>query len=157
MKWPFARPPHSPATPIGDTGTPAATDQTRADGHGEHESPTVVTSRRDWATLPPLHVAGGRPISLTAATRAFTDSLASRQVLVRSPRLEHVRPVDAPSGSFRGVLSPAIEHDVDSGPEPQAPSPLPAIEHRQLAAMTGDRGARAAAGLSPIEQLLAIG
>ena len=157
MKWPRAR--HSPA--------PESPPPQRLTAEAPHRGPSpqtddgageiVVAARRDWATLPPLHVAGGRPISLTAATRAFTDGLASRQVLVRTARLEHVRPVDAPSGSFRGVLTPAIEHDVDSGPEAQAPSALPTIEHRQLAAMPGDRGPGDAAGLSPIEQLLAIG
>ena len=100
MKWPFARHAQSPESPTGDAGSATTAEPTR---------PAVATpARRDWATLPPLKVAGGRPIELTAATQAFAQGLATRQVLVRSARLEHVRQMDAPSGSFRGVLAPAV-------------------------------------------------
>ena len=94
----------------------------------EPTGPAGASSRRDWATLPPLKVAGGRPISLTVHARAFTESLATQQTLVHSPRLEHVRQIDAPSGSFRGVLAPAVVER--AGPELQEASPLPSIEHR---------------------------
>ncbi|MGZ7084975.1 MAG: hypothetical protein ACXVIH_01505, partial [Ilumatobacteraceae bacterium] len=155
MKWPFARHTHAPESPPLQRlmpGDPIRVPSSQTDGGAEEG---VAASRREWATLPPLQVAGGRPISLTAAARAFADGLASRQVLVRSARLEHVRHMDAPSGSFRGVLAPSpADHDA-AAPELHEPSPLPAIEHRQLGAATGEpRGGR---GLSPVEQLLAIG
>ena len=135
MKWPFARHAQSPESPIGGTG-PVTVAEPRPEPNA---AATAGPPRRDWATLPPLKVAGARPINLTAATRAFTQSLASQQVLVHSPRLEMVRQIDAPSGSFRGVLAPAIsDHDHGSVPELQEASPLPAIEHRHVAAVAGE-------------------
>ena len=145
MKWPFARHTQSPESPTGDAGSVTTAEPMR---------PAAAPTRRDWATLPPLKVAGGRPIELTAATRAFTQGLASRQVLVQSPRLAHVRQMDAPSGSFRGVLAPA-RADHDAAPELQEASALPAIEHRQLSAAPTDKHDTHA--LSAIDQLLAIG
>ena len=81
MKWPFARHSHTPASSgqapadrsIGSTAT---TEPTRPE--------VAPLTRRDWATLPPLKVAGGRPISLTVHAKAFTQSLATQQVLVHS-------------------------------------------------------------------------
>ncbi len=147
MKWPFARHAQSPESPTGDAGSVATAEPTR---------PAVAApTRRDWATLPPLHVAGGRPIELTAATRAFTQGLASRQVLVRSARLDHVRQMDAPIGSFRGVLAPAVPDRDDATPELHEPSALPAIEHRQLSPVGPTQ--LETQMLSPVEQLLAIG
>ena len=65
MKWPFARHTQSPESPTGDAGSVTTAEPTR---------PAVAApARRDWATLPPLKVAGGRPIELTAATQAFTQ------------------------------------------------------------------------------------
>ena len=146
MKWPFVRHVPAPESPTGDAGSVTTAEPSR--------SAVAAPARRDWATLPPLKVAGGRPIELTAATQAFTQGLASRQILVQSPRLAHVRQMDAPSGSFRGVLAPAAD-DHQATPELQEPSALPAIEHRQLAATAADK--RETSGLSPIDQLLAIG
>ena len=57
-----------------------------------------------------------------------------------------VRQIDAPSGSFRGVLAPAVADHDGAAPELQESSPLPAIEHRHVAALTG--GARLASGRS---------
>jgi hypothetical protein len=113
--------------------------------------------RRDWATLAPLRVAGGRPISLTAAPLAFVRQLATQQHLVNTARLSHVRQLDAPSGSFRGILSPTNIDDTAEGSLPtlHEPSPLPSIEHRHLAAMAA--GAHDDHGRSALEQLLAIG
>ncbi len=149
MKWPFARHAHSPHETSGDAGSVTTAEPAR---------PAVVSTRRDWATLPPLKVAGGRPISLTAATRAFTEGLVTQQVLVRSPRLEMVRQIDAPSGSFRGVLA-AASTDHDSAPALQEASPLPPIEHRHVGAVAGEHGGeqRGGFGLSAVEHLLAIG
>ena len=155
MKWPFARHSHTPARTIGDTGSAATAEPAVADVPNRNGTETVATSRRDWATLPPLQVAGGRPINLTAATWAFTDGLASRQVLVRSARLEHVRHMDAPSGSFRGVLAPSSEHS-EAAPELQEPSALPG-DRTPSTRRGGHRARAAAAALSPVEQLLAIG
>jgi Domain of unknown function (DUF4157) len=145
MKWPFARHNSPPAA--------AAAEPARPEVHAAAAN-EARPARRDWATLPPLKVAGGRPISLTVHARAFTESLVTRQSLVHSPRLEHVRQIDAPSGSFRGVLAPAIV-DHDHGPELQEASPLPAVEHRHLAATTGEPAM--SYGQSAIDQLLAIG
>jgi Domain of unknown function (DUF4157) len=144
MKWPFAR----NAEPL------PTVDMARTDAPNVTTTAAVATSRREWATLPPLKVAGARPITLTAHARAFTEGLASRQVLVQSARLEHVRQLDAPSGSFRGILAPAVVDD-DSRPELQEPSPLPSIEHRHATALSGDH--HDGHGLSAIDQLLAIG
>ena len=116
MKWPFAR--HT-------TIAAAASEPARP----------AAQSRRDWATLPPLKVAGGRAISLTARAREFTESLVTQQVLVHTPRLEHVRQIDAPSGSFRGVLAPVADH---AGPELQEASPLPSVEHRHVTALSSE-------------------
>lgn len=149
MKWPFARHAQSPESPTGDAGSVTTAEPTRP--------AAAAPARRDWATLPPLEVAGGRPIELTTATRAFTQGLASRQVMVRSARLEHVRQMDAPSGSFRGVLAPAVSDHGDATPELQQPSALPAIEHRQLSPVATDRRETHSLSLSPVEQLLAIG
>ena len=146
MKWPFARHAHSPHATTGDAGSVTTAEPTR---------PAVASARREWATLPPLKVAGGRPISLTAATRAFTEGLVTQQVLVRSPRLEMVRQIDAPSGSFRGVLAPAITDHDRTDPELQEASPLPPIEHRHVGAVAGEQ--RGGLGLPAVEQLLAIG
>src|SRR5262245_39232066 len=146
MKWPFARHAHSSPAAGESTGAVAAPEPARAD--------IVAPSRRDWASLPPLEVA--RPINLTAPTRTFTEGLASRQVLVRAPRLEMVRRIDAPSGSLRGVLAPSVGGHDDAGlPDLQEASPLPAVEHRHLGAAGGDQPMTN--GLSPIEQLLTIG
>ena len=131
MKWPFARHAQSPESPTGDAGSVTTAEPTR---------PAVATpARRDWATLPLMKEAGGRPIELTAATQAFAQGLATRQVLVRSARLEHVRQMDAPSGSFRGVLAPAVSDHGAATPELQEPSALPAIEHRQLSPVATDK------------------
>ncbi|MEO8266953.1 MAG: DUF4157 domain-containing protein [Ilumatobacteraceae bacterium] len=149
MKWPFARHAQFPESSTGDAGSVTTAEPTR---------PAVAApARRDWATLPPLKVAGGRPIELTAATQAFAQGLATRQVLVRSARLEHVRQMDAPSGSFRGVLAPAVSDHGDATPELQEASALPAIEHRQLSPIAADRRETHSLSLSPVEQLLAIG
>ncbi|HSB87094.1 MAG TPA: DUF4157 domain-containing protein, partial [Ilumatobacteraceae bacterium] len=175
MKWPFAR--HSD-TPPTSTAEPQRVEVTARNGNGNHDGGgdngsdlVVAPSRREWMALPPLHVAGGRQISLTSAAREFTQGLASRQNLVQSPRLEHVRQLDAPSGSFRGVLAPATDHGAGTVPELQEPSALPAIEHRQVSALKPEPGPHDAGdqhaahqhaahqhdGLSPVEQLLAIG
>jgi hypothetical protein len=70
--------------------------------------------------------------------------------------LEVVRQIDAPSGSFRGVLAPAAaDHDGGGVPELQESSPLPAVEHRHVGPAAGEQ--TSLGGLSPIEQLLAIG
>jgi len=148
MKWPFARHAHSSPAVGESTGASTAAEPTRTE--------VAAPARRDWARLPPLEVAGARPINLTAPTRTFTEGLASRQVLVRAPRLEMVRRIDAPSGTLRGVLAPSAGGRDDAGmPELQEASPLPAAEHRHLGAATGDQPTTH--GLSPIEQLLAIG
>ena len=156
MKWPFARHAHPSSAPAaGGVGAIATADPPRPDESQRQTTQVLAPSRRDWATLPPLKVAGARPINLTVQARAFTESLASQQVLVHSPRLEHVRHVDSPSGSFRGILAPAVA-DLDGfGPDVQEPSPLPSVEHRHLAALSGEQDANH--GLSPVEQLLAIG
>src|SRR4029078_7186714 len=131
MKWPFARHAHSSPAVGESTGASTAAEPTRT----EVDAP----ARREWASLPPLEVAGARPINLTAPTRTFTEGLASRQVLVRAPRLEMVRGIDAPSGSLRGVLAPTTGGRDDAGmPELQEASPLPAGAHRDLGASTGD-------------------
>ncbi len=149
MKWPFARHAQSPESPTGDAGSVTTAEPTR---------PAVAApARRDWATLPLMKVAGGRPIELTAATQAFAQGLATRQVLVRSARLEHVRQMDAPSGSFRGVLAPALSDHGDATPELQEASALPAIEHRQLSPVATDKRETHSLSPSPVEQLLAIG
>src|SRR5262249_25015853 len=123
MKWPFAR--HAPSSPTTGESTGATTTAEPA------RPEAIAPARRDWASLPPLQVA--RPINLTAPTRTFTEGLASRQVLVRAPRLEMVRRIDAPSGSLRGVLSPSVGVNDESGmPDLQEASPLPAVEHRHL-------------------------
>ena len=148
MKWPFAR--HAPS--------PAPEPGAKAPGGGEGSTTAtgvVAPARRDWATLPPLHVAGSRPISLTAPTRAFAQGLATRQVLVRTPRLEMVRQIDAPSGSFRGVLAPAVADHDHGAPELQESSPLPAVQHRHVGPAAGEQSGLG--GLSPIDQLLASG
>ena len=149
MKWPFARHAQSPESPTGDAGSVTTAEPTRPAG--------AAPARRDWATLPPLKVAGGRPIELTAATQAFAQGLATRQVLVRSARLEHVRQMDAPSGSFRGVLAPAVADHGEGVPELQEASALPAIAHRQLAPIATDQHDTHSQSPSPVEQLLAIG
>src|SRR5512143_1601590 len=147
MKWPFAR--HSQPT----STAPVEPARVGAESHA-HEV-VAAPSRRDWMALPPLHVAGGRAISLTAGSREFTQGLASRQNIVQSAaRLEHVRHIESPSGSFRGVLA-ASTPDHGAMPELQEPSALPTVEHRQLGAVHADAGR--SGGLSPIEQLLAIG
>src|SRR4051794_38581928 len=143
MKWPFARRPASPAPPSVGAAT------TRAP-----MSEPIAPPRRDWAALPAMQVAGERPISLTAKTDAFIDTLATRQVLVQSPRLEHIRHVEAPSGSFRGVLTPATP-DHPTMPQLHEPSALPSIEHRRAAAAAMDDGPQF--GSAAVEQLLAIG
>ena len=149
MKWPFARHAQSPESSTGDAGSVTTAEPTR---------PAVAApARRDWATLPPLKVAGGRPIELTAATQTFAQGLATRQVLVRSARLEHVRQMDAPSGSFRGVLAPAVSDHGEATPALQEASALPAIEHRQLSPIATDRRETHSLSLSPVDQLLAIG
>jgi hypothetical protein len=155
MKWPFARQPHPATAPTaGDVGSIATADPARAYPHMA-SAEVVAPARRDWATLPPLQVAGGRPISLTVAARAFTEGLATQQVLVRAPRLEMVRQIDAPTGSFRGVLAPSVgDHDDASAPALQESSPLPAIGHRHVAALVGEHGG--GNGRSAVEQLLAI-
>ena len=156
MKWPFTRHAHPSSAPAaGGVGAIATADPPRADASHREAAAVLAPTRQDWATLPPLKVAGARPINLTVQARAFTESLASQQVLVHSPRLEHVRHIDAPSGSFRGILAPAVVDLDGSGPEVQEPSPLPSIEHRHLAALSGEQGANH--GLSAVEQLLAIG
>lgn len=168
MRWPFARHTGTPSLGTPSIGTQSiSTSSTGSDGPATTVEPPraeilsrlvddgVTPSRREWATLPPLQVAGGRPISLTAATRAFTESLATRQVLVRSPRLEHVRQMDAPSGSFRGVLAPSTADHGAAAPELHEPSPLPAVEHRQVGAVATERHDGHA--VSPVDQLLAIG
>jgi Domain of unknown function (DUF4157) len=156
MKWPFARhAPPSSAPDAGGVGAIATADLPRPDASQRDTAPGLASSRRDWATLPPLKVAGARPINLTVQARAFTESLASQQVLVHSPRLEHVRHIDSPSGSFRGILAPAVTDLDGSGPDVQEPSPLPSIEHRHVAALSGEHGANH--GLSAVDQLLAIG
>ncbi len=155
MKWPFVRHAHPATAPAaGDVGSTTTVEPARAEPAAT-SAHIIATARRDWATLPPLQVTGGRPISLTAAARAFTEGLATQQVLVRPPRLEMVRQIDAPSGSFRGVLAPSVvDHDVASAPELQESSPLPAIEHRHVTALTGEHGG--GNGRSAVEQLLAI-
>ena len=156
MKWPFARHAHPSSAPAaGGVGAIATADPPRPDESQRQSTQLLAPSRRDWATLPPLKVAGARPINLTVLARAFTEGLASQQVLVHSPRLEHVRHIDSPSGSFRGILAPAVADLDGSGPDVQEPSPLPSIEHRHLAALSGEQGPNH--GLSPVEQLLAIG
>ena len=156
MKWPFARHAHPSSAPAaGGVGAIATADPPRTDESQRQTAHVLAPSRRDWATLPPLKVAGARPINLTVQARAFTESLASQQVLVHSPRLEHVRHIDSPSGSFRGILAPAVADLDGSGPDVQEPSPLPSIEHRHLAALSGEQGPNH--GLSPVDQLLAIG
>ena len=155
MKWPFVRHAHPATAPAaGDVGSTTTVEPARAEPAAT-SAHIIATARRDWATLPPLQVTGGRPISLTVAARAFTEGLATQQVLVRPPRLEMVRQIDAPSGSFRGVLAPSVvDHDVASAPELQESSPLPAIEHRHVTALTGEHGG--GNGRSAVEQLLAI-
>jgi len=149
MKWPFARHAHSAPPSGGDAGDTTTVEPARA-------AAMLAPARRDWATMPPLQVAGGRPINLTASTRTFTEGLASRQVLVRATRLEMVRRIDAPSGSLRGILSPSVgDHEGPPMPDVQDASPLPSVEHRHVAAASGEP--TNTHGLSPIEQLLAIG
>ena len=64
-----------------------------------------------------------------------------------------MRQIDAPSGSFRGVLAPAVvEHD---GPELQEASPLPSIEHRHAAALNSEP--TVSYGQAAIDHLLSIG
>jgi hypothetical protein len=142
MKWPFARHPPRAAPPT-----------LAADG--------AVPARREWATLPPMKSAGERPITLTAAPRAFVDGLATQRKLVHSPRLEHVRHVDAPSGSLRGVLTKSdTPADGDDRPTVREPSPLPSVEHRRVTSVPTDRDPSPddrPTGLSPIDQLLAVG
>src|SRR4029079_17816641 len=117
MKWPFARHAHS-SPAVGESTGASTAEPTRAE--------VSAPARREWATLPPLHVAGARPINLTAPTRTFTEGPASRQVLVRAPRLEMVRQIDAPSGSFRGILaSSSGDQDGVRIPDLQDASPLP--------------------------------
>ncbi len=100
-----------------------------------------------------MTVAGGKPIQLTAPTRAFVRGLATQQVLVQSPRLDHIRQVDAPSGSFRGVLSAAAD-DHELAPPLMEPSPLPAIAHRRLVSLPGE--VTESRGPLAVEHLLAI-
>jgi Domain of unknown function (DUF4157) len=152
MKWPFARHTHTATS----AGQPPADGSVGSTTTTEATRPEVVApARRDWATLPPLKVAGGRAISLTVHAREFTESLATQQILVHSPRLEHVRQIDAPSGSFRGVLAPAVVDHNEHGPELLEASPLPAIEHRHAAAASTEP--TMSYGQSAIDQLLAIG
>ena len=109
MKWPFARHSHpldgrpagaavrclrplnrvGPARPDGDT----AESSRRRDGTGRR------CHRCTWP-------AGDRSASPRRRGRS-PRAWPAGQVLVRSARLEHVRPLDAPSGSFRGVLAPS--------------------------------------------------
>ena len=157
MKWPFARHTNTPSSPgqapaDGSVGSTTTTDPTRPEVSAAAPVATGQT-RRDWATLPPLKVAGGRPISLTVHAREFTKGLVTQQVLVHNPRLEHVRQIDAPSGSFRGVLAPAVvDH---GGPELQEASPLPSIEHRHAPRSAASR--RSSYGQAAIDHLLSIG
>ena len=67
-----------------------------------------AAARRDWATLPPMVVAGrapDQPHRVSAAT--FVEACHATGVGDDQPRLEHVRHLDAPSGSLRGVLATA--------------------------------------------------
>ena len=145
MKWPFARHTQSPHEPTGDAGSVTTVEPTR---------PAVESTRRDWATLPPLHVAGARPISLTAPTRAFTQGLVTQQILIRTPRLEMVRQIDAPSGSFRGVLAPAVTDHDDTAPQLQEASPLPPIEHRHVGAVAGGEQRGGTEGSDSVDRIL---
>lgn len=161
MKWPFAR--HlSPAAVTVAHETASGNSPTAMSGastvmeHGEHDA---GPSRRDWATLSPLRVAGARPISLTAAPLAFIEQLATKQHLVSTPRLTFVRPLDAPSGSLRGVLSHQTHDEMNPGSVPtlHEGSPLPSAEHRHLAALAATERGGDASDMSAIAQLLAIG
>ncbi len=149
MKWPFARQ-HS-AEPK------SATERSALDRDGRAEvrpvADDVRPSRRDWATLPPMAVAGTTRIELTAPTRAFTRGLASQQVLVLPPRLEVTRELDAPSGSLRGVLTIAEAESADI-PDLHEPSPLPSIEHRRVGPASAEPVE--IGGLVAVEQLLSI-
>ena len=160
MKWPFARHPSSAEvtetrhTQNATNIAPTAGSATASSDHGgAHLGPT----RREWATLAPLQVAGSRPMNLTTAPLKFIEQLATRPHLVTSPRMSRVPHLDAPSGSFHGVLSPATSDDIHAAsiPELHEPSALPAFNRRHLAAAAarehGDGGA------SAIAQLLAIG
>jgi Domain of unknown function (DUF4157) len=146
MKWPFAR--HHRVADVN-------TSQDERGGHLDRSVDVdLLPARRDWARLPPMTVAGEKPIHLTAPTRAFTRGLATQQVLVQSPRLEVIRHVDAPSGSFRGVLSPAVA-DHEPAPPLMESSPLPEIAHRRLVSLP--REATQSGAPSAVDELLAIG
>lgn len=158
MKWPFAR--HTAAT-----AEPART------GVQPPSAQVAAAPRRDWASLPPLNVAGERPIRLTATPNSFVDGLATQRSLVRASRLEHVRSIDSPSGALRGVLAPADDRaHARAAPagatELRDASPLPAIEHRRVASMPGEPSVSlrdlsvsgdSSAGPSPVDRLLAVG
>lgn len=141
MRWPFGK---RPSTRTAGVYTAPV------------DAPRPPTPRRDWATLPPLRPATAKPIQLTAAPRSFADSLASRQQLVRNPAMAHVRRMDAPSGTLRGVLSPAAEtHGSEPAlPELQTSSPLPASAHRSAQAVAP--GVAERAGVAAVEHLLSL-
>ena len=146
MKWPRARHSHTPTSPPPQRlmpedpiGSPV---HKRVRRHGD-----VAPSRRDWATLPPLHVAGGRRSASPRRRAPSPTGLASRQVLVRfgAPRAR------APDGRAEWVVSGGARsgrrRPRTAPPELQEASPLPAVEHRQLTALAGEQ--RTVHGLSP--------
>ncbi|MGE3589099.1 MAG: DUF4157 domain-containing protein [Ilumatobacteraceae bacterium] len=147
MRWPFTRRPIARAEP---------------------EHVVEPATRRDWVALPPLIVAGHRPIQLTATPDSFVDGLATRQTLVRAPRLEHLRSIDSPSGALRGVLAAPVDDRPAADGEPvlasgsSGASPLPPIEHRRVSSMPGEAAADpngtipGASFESPIDRLLAL-
>src|SRR5262245_49766440 len=139
MKWPFARRSPAQASTAGSAPASPALRASTPEPEAPATSVIAAPTRREWATLPPMRVASERPITLTAQPRAFVDQLAARQAMVHSPRLEHVRRMDAPSGSFRGVLTPepAAEH-VGHVPELHDASALPDVGHRRAAAVPSD-------------------
>src|SRR4051794_13693261 len=131
MRWPFTRSrPHAvPPPPAAPSARPAP-------------------SRRDWAALPPMEVAGAKPISLTAGSRAFADQLASRQEMARTTRPVHAR---RPAGAtLHGVLTPSLmlaeERSAEHAPDASA------AEHRRPSAQPATGGVVEAVGEQALAQ-----
>ncbi len=128
MRWPFHRSRHETAPPPS----------------------TAPEVRRDWATLPPIQVAGASPIALTAS-RSFADQLASRQEVARTIRPIHHRRLSEPTVTVE-ILGSRSASGRSGDQKPTENGGV--VAHRRPA--PAPSGAVEAFGADAVSQLLAI-